>query len=684
MKRDIFALTLFMLTLFVACHPFDLPQEEQINPGIEKNMSELDLPADFKFSTTQNATFRIAALDNKSHLLAHVPFRVLAKNAETGTSELLFSGKTDGNGNFETVQNLPLAALYLTIETDFPGLPPSEFKYSGEKEIQLTLGSNNQVKDRSEFAIQKTNTSFSGVSDRSTFTYLGNYNANGVPAYLEPQGDAVSQDILNMIAVSLPESQPVPSYHPEYITNNVQTNTVLTDSASIWVTFVHEGAGYRNALGYYIYPTGQTPQSAAQIGTLKVIFPNVSFTGSGGNLHTGDKVYLGDFPAGTTIGWFLVPDGWQSGSQTVSDANHPIRYSDKQANTFTSANYRNHVVQLVDPNRELLLLGIEDLDRPGGDNDFNDAIFYITANPFTAVNRTDMAETTIGGTDADNDGVPDNFDAAPTDPSYAYISYTPSQNQNGTLAFEDLFPKKGDFDMNDLVVDYRFEEHLTAANKITSITADFTIRAIGGSFRNGLGIELPVSPNLVASVTGERITDNYLTMLPNGTEANQSTTVIFPFDNAYNSMLPPGTITFANTVKAQTQFSPVTAQVVITFNTPINRSELGTAPFNPFLVVNRERGKEVHLPGKSPTGLANIAYFNTEDDNTNLNSGKTYQTQKGLPWALNLPVSFQYPIEKTPINQVYLKFNKWAESGGNQWPDWYKNLPGYRAPENIY
>jgi LruC domain-containing protein len=123
---------------------------------------------------------------------------------------------------------------------------------------------------------------------------------------------------------------------------------------------------------------------------------------------------------------------------------------------------------------------------------------------------------------------------------------------------------------------------------------------------------------------------------------------------------------------------------VITFKQPVSRSELGTAPYNPFIFVNRERGREVHLPGGVPTDLAKTGLFGTGDDDTNLASGKTYLTKNNLPWCINIPESFNYPVEKVPINQAYLNFNKWVESGGAQFTDWYKSKSGNRADSKIY
>ncbi|MBS4062267.1 MAG: DUF4842 domain-containing protein, partial [Bacteroidetes bacterium] len=43
-----------------------------------------------------------------------------------------------------------------------------------------------------------------------------------------------------------------------------------------------------------------------------------------------------------------------------------------------------------------------------------------------------------------------------------------------------------------------------------------------------------------------------------------------------------------------------------------------------------------------------------------------------------------YPLEKQEILWAHLKFAEWAMSGGTLFPDWYKNLTGYRNNSLIY
>ena len=49
------------------------------------------------------------------------------------------------------------------------------------------------------------------------------------------------------------------------------------------MTFVSEGASFKNALGYYVYNTNNPPATTSAIDSIFVVFPNASTTGSGGD-----------------------------------------------------------------------------------------------------------------------------------------------------------------------------------------------------------------------------------------------------------------------------------------------------------------------------------------------------------------------------------------------------------------
>src|SRR5690606_32202913 len=135
------------------------------------------------------------------------------------------------------------------------------------------------------------------------------FDALGRPLNLEPVDSQIDfVELMKEVNASLPERKDGIYSNPHYISSTSPSNLNLSKSSDVWITFVHEGANFRNALGYYTYPTGQKPASAAEIGDITLVFPNASLLGHTGvgNMMLGDKVKIGNFPAGTSIGFVLL------------------------------------------------------------------------------------------------------------------------------------------------------------------------------------------------------------------------------------------------------------------------------------------------------------------------------------------------------------------------------------------
>ncbi len=295
--------------------------------------------------------------------------------------------------------------------------------------------------------------------------------------------------------------------------------------------------------------------------------------------------------------------------------------------------------------------------------------------------------TCMTPTDNDGDGVPDDDDDYPDDPDRAFDNYYPAGGY-GTLAYEDLWPGKGDYDFNDLVCDYRFQMVTNSSNFVVEIFGSFIVKAFGAGFQNGFGFQL-ANDNVDESditVTGYDLQEGYITLNGNGTEAGQSKPTIIAYDNTYNLMEHPGQGIGVNTDPFASYVTPDT--VAITMDIADNTytlAQIDIPNFNPFIIVNLERGVEVHLPDYEPTDLVDVSYFGTIDDDTDPSTGKYYKTENNLPWAINIYESFEYPKEKVEIIDTYLHFVEWAESGGILYTDWYNNTnSGYRNDANIY
>lgn len=286
--------------------------------------------------------------------------------------------------------------------------------------------------------------------------------------------------------------------------------------------------------------------------------------------------------------------------------------------------------------------------------------------------------------DADNDGVADELDAYPNDAARAADAYFPSENQYGTLAYEDLWPAYGDYDFNDLVVDYRYQQVLDADNDVVDLKAKFVTRAMGGALRNGFGFQLDVDQTTVNSVSGTRYFGNLINTNSNGTESGHTDAVIIVYDDASNILVNNTGQAFVNTVSGNPSVANDTTEITVNFTSPQSVAALGATPYNPFIFVDQTRGREVHLAGQAPTSLADVSLFGTIDDATDPNGSHTYKSSTNLPWAIHVVGGFDYPEEVTDISQAYNYFSVWAQSGGTAYETWYEDQPGYINSSDLY
>jgi len=155
-------------------------------------------------------------------------------------------------------------------------------------------------------------------------------------------------------------------------TDTVQKSVVLTRDTEVYLTFISEGAGLRNTLGWYAYDSLTEPQNSKDF-VSHVLFPNVSHN----VLTVGDRLQLGDkkFKKGTVIGFFLIVGGWNSGTIDYSKRTHFTNYS------LNLDRAQQHIL-FEEKTCGDIVLAFEDLpvNDPTCDRDFNDIIFTISDN----------------------------------------------------------------------------------------------------------------------------------------------------------------------------------------------------------------------------------------------------------------------------------------------------------------
>jgi len=154
----------------------------------------------------------------------------------------------------------------------------------------------------------------------------------------------IPDDQLNAIQELFPEYGGI---NPAFVNSNTDPNIHLLDTAEITVTFIDEGAGYKNSFGYTTFDDDRN------ILTQDLIFENASGTGpglkGGGSLNTGDTVSIGSFDAGTNIGFWVQANG----------------YNDPDGHVYHTLDEHNpdgmrHVAIVADEANQNLVIGIED------------------------------------------------------------------------------------------------------------------------------------------------------------------------------------------------------------------------------------------------------------------------------------------------------------------------------------
>ncbi|MHB1278382.1 MAG: LruC domain-containing protein [Bacteroidia bacterium] len=432
---------------------------------------------------------------------------------------------------------------------------------------------------------------------------------------------------------------------------------------------------------------------------------SVSYSDNNGDVISGDyTARTGQFSSGSTrtvtSPWIFNPNGTLSFkhrlTSTSSASNRSMRvviydYTTTQYDTlYTFSSYST-------TNASTVITGSVNLNRNG--------IFklYFSFSGSGGSSRALIDDISIPGTynsspsngcvpantnlDADNDGVYDNQDDYPNDATLAFNNYMNSTYS--TMMFEDLWPGKGDYDFNDLVIDYRVNRITNASNKIVKVYANVVLRAVGASYKNGFGFQINgLAPSKIISVNGQNLTETLFSLSTNGTESGQTYAVIPVFDNALKTIGYSGSGTGVNveTNGASIAYDTTTLTILMdTSGSGVSLSSWSASNFNPFLVINQTRGRELHKVNAVPTDKVTLSLFGTAQDKSDPSAGSYYRTVNNHPWVIETAGSISYMREKNDLTTGYLKFIDWVISGGTSYTDWYSNSgSGYRDMTKIY
>jgi LruC domain-containing protein len=270
-------------------------------------------------------------------------------------------------------------------------------------------------------------------------------------------------------------------------------------------------------------------------------------------------------------------------------------------------------------------------------------------------------------------------------------SHFPSATGFVTLAYEDLWPGVGDYDMNDLVMYYRTTINSASLDNnpqeqfLYSISISGQVSAVGAALHSGFGIEINGLPrssvdqlSMSLVINGVQESGTFLEQ-----SADYENAVFIIFDDVWDHVSAPVGCKFFRT-EYQCGGSVLQSEFTLTVRVSgdIPAQVIDDPILNPFIFRSNARGREVHLKNKPPTNKADMSTFGAMDDRSNPGADTYYQTSSGLPWALVVSAEWVHPGEARDLVQTYPKFEGYVTSGGTSNTDWYK--PENAVISNLY
>lgn len=547
------------------------------------------------------------------------------------------SGYTDKNGKFSLETELPAVASQIYIYSPTLGAPTLvSYDLNGNKLEQPATAQTGTKATKPYYKNwQKQNLAF---------IHTFSYKANGAPEDLV----ASILDDKTVTGINATLTQGVQLDHKYF--NSFREITLSEDSRVTLYHLFSKTGNRNNALAYYICSANEQPTQEYINKNLILLYPNLSED----ILQPGDGVVLKNingeqvsdiFPAGTKIGLVLLVDAWNGNSVNTSSVN--AMYSDPRFNSYNIVTIMANRPQIVAfSTNGKFVISFE--DQPWTENpnypypgDFKDNVFILHTDPPTALPDIEPG----------ND---------PEEPDYGM-----ALNTKGVLSFEDNWPYKGDYDLNDLSVTYQITDYFDIFDvSYTAIEGTFTFANNGAQYSNGFGFELPTNRSNIKSAV---VTSNY-TCQGQGLDPDLENATIMLFDNGKE--VPTGT----------------TFKVKIVFNNPISSTSYKKAPYNPFITIDyftEQNRKEVHLVNYAPTAKIDASLLGYGHDLSIPSKGIYYVSDAQYPFSIHINTTgladdftFALPKEGTAISQLYPAFNSWVTSKGEKDKDWYEHPAG--------
>lgn len=603
----------------------------------------------------------------------------------------IFSAYTDAEGKFSQTLSLPSYAkkLYFyapafyartLIVADVNGsvVSASDEIYASVETKAIATTDQAHYSYMAEDCQKKIPTEYQNVM-QPWKCWLGEYDkyANGsVSSYLCTREDLLPKDPQELFLTFHEALHPVNNVCPEEF--RCSEDLYMSEAGPISVTFLGQNTPFNSSVGYYYYQDGQQPASLADINAV-MLFPNTQDglwekSKEGNNdarpstgierLSTVQLMYYPEiasgsmegateiFPAGTRIGLLLVTNAWSNrlkhnlyiGSRNISATTPGISRANN-GSVFGDDIARTAIFRVEDN----VFLSFEDYKD---DQNFTDCVLALNSIPADALQiAKNLKKEDLGITTTEACSV---------------------------YSFEDLWPYKGDYDLNDVVVRYNHETIYSQGKKVAEafLLKTFQNRAAND---NGLGLSIVK--------TGKGYSDNFQSqgtmscfMRKEGSENFEPVEMVFePKDIDGNNRAPVYLLTDNVKTNMGAEY-----KLLYTYNYAITPGENELSiDIQPFIFRNRSGGKrlEVHITNEKPTVKMDYELFGQGDDDSNPPAGKYYRRKGNYPFALRLDGATIEDIsallnpayESVPIDTSYPEYDDWATSKGQKNQDWYKH-----------
>ena len=362
-------------------------------------------------------------------------------------------------------------------------------------------------------------------------------------------------------------------------------------------------------------------------------YPNIANNDKTGATRT--------FPKGTRIGFILRTQGWSMQGNDYSILCKNNKYWNSKYNTWCATtdglSYSSDNGKFPNPNGEsraakfnykasngekYTIVSFEDaLD----DQDFDDLIFALKpVNVFSDIPEIEPRKSST----------------------------------NGVYAFEDLWPKAGDYDLNDALVNVKHEKEFNGNGKIFKETFYLT------TYQNYVTLTSGLAMTLVTKTTPQSIAMKK--MAKGSTVAEEA------------SFTKEGNVYY---LTADFKGELGTTYILeLSYKNPLS-SSADLASVKPFIYRSEEdQNWEVHIPMEAPTAKMNTSYFGTSDDCSDPSKGLYFVREGNYPFAfylagVNISV-FENTIlkrenESKHIDELFPDFLEWSSSHGATNQDWY-------------